>query len=359
MAGENPQAAETDPWEASFGAYRQALVDLNGDGVPDARVRLAENTADPEDVARRARDMAISKSRNERIVKSVGDLQHTYPGMMEDARQKALQRLGRQDQPPVVDMNPMLQEAAPQADQGGRNIIQRGIDRVGEGAALLDYYTGGIPSTMAGLVNAAIPGQPLGGVAEAQEAARRARADLAQSSLGRDLLAMPEAFAGSGPGTLRGIPTQAGYGPKNPMLDVAPPTRGPMQGVPNVYQRPTPYVANEIKSPQGPLPPDAQMPTGRTPGVEFYTDLYGQDAPGTAGRALIERVGSNRIKQPMFTDTGKYAPYSLAEIKARVAAGDAEALAEYERLAAEEQRLAEKAKAKSQPPVPPGKEPQK
>jgi len=52
MAGENPQAAETDPWEASFGAYRQALVDLNGDGVPDAAVPITNR--ERRDVQRRA-----------------------------------------------------------------------------------------------------------------------------------------------------------------------------------------------------------------------------------------------------------------------------------------------------------------
>lgn len=39
MADQYPQLPGTqivDPWDSAFGAYRQALVDLNGDGVPDA-----------------------------------------------------------------------------------------------------------------------------------------------------------------------------------------------------------------------------------------------------------------------------------------------------------------------------------
>ena len=336
--------------------YQQFLVDLNGDGKPDARVGSPDEAA-----ALQQRFDAISRARNERILKDVSGLQEKYPGIMEDGRQRAMQRLGRQDQPEaprVSGADEPVAETAPAG--GGRNILMQGIDRLGEGAALVDYYTLGIPSTMAGLVNAAIPGQPLGGVAEAKAAAERARGNLAKSSLGRDLLAMPEAFMGSGPGSVRGVPTQIGSGPRNLLMDAPGPVRGERQGVPNVYQRPSPYFPNEIKSPQGPLPAEAQMPTGRTPGVEFYTDLYGQDAPGTAGRALIDRIGQNRINQPIFTDTNRFAPYSLAEIKARVAAGDAEALALYERLVAEEQALEAKARARSsQPPVPPSREPQK
>ena len=33
---------QSDPWDAAFGAYQQALVDLNGDGVPDAVVQAGD-----------------------------------------------------------------------------------------------------------------------------------------------------------------------------------------------------------------------------------------------------------------------------------------------------------------------------
>lgn len=35
-------APQADPWEEAFGAYRQALIDLNGDGIPDAVVGGAD-----------------------------------------------------------------------------------------------------------------------------------------------------------------------------------------------------------------------------------------------------------------------------------------------------------------------------
>jgi hypothetical protein len=69
----------------------------------------------------------------------------------------------------------------------------RGINQA---LSLADYYLMGIPHTAAGLVNAAIPYQPFGGLSEATEAAERGRSDLAKQPFGKELLAAPEAFAG-------------------------------------------------------------------------------------------------------------------------------------------------------------------
>lgn len=81
-----------------------------------------------------------------------------------------------------------------------RSLWGTAADKLGQGLSLIDHYAMGIPSTMAGLVNSAIPGQPLGDMWAAKSAADDARSELAQNPLGRDLLALPEAYAGMVPG---------------------------------------------------------------------------------------------------------------------------------------------------------------
>ena len=88
-------------------------------------------------------------------------------------------------------------------------IAERARDVINQGLGILDYYTLGAPSTMAGLFNTLIPGQPLGGLHEAREAAAQAREKAARTRLGRDLLALPEAFAGFGPASFARLRARA------------------------------------------------------------------------------------------------------------------------------------------------------
>jgi len=126
--------AETQP---NFDSMLQTfLVDLDGDGVPDAQTQAPAGTG----------------------------------GVMDKL---GLERRG---------------ESTP--DRTGL------LNRIGQGAALIDYWTMGIPSTMAGLVNSAIPGQPFGDLGTIKSSAETARSDLARSG-GADLLALPDAFMGS------------------------------------------------------------------------------------------------------------------------------------------------------------------
>jgi len=86
------------------------------------------------------------------------------------------------------------------------------LDRVGQGAAVVDHWAMGIPSTMAGLFNSAIPGQPMGDLWSAKSAAQDARSAVAQSGYA-DLLALPEAFAGAMPGAAPMAPAAARMAP--------------------------------------------------------------------------------------------------------------------------------------------------
>ena len=63
----------------------------------------------------------------------------------------------------------------PQQDTPDRSSL---LDYAGQGAALLDHWTMGIPTSVAGLVNSAIPGQPLGDLMSIKGNAETARADL-------------------------------------------------------------------------------------------------------------------------------------------------------------------------------------
>lgn len=78
------------------------------------------------------------------------------------------------------------------------SFLEHLTDKAGRGLAVVDHWAMGIPSTMAGLLNSAIPGQPIGDLWSAKSAAQDARSAVAQSG-GADLLALPEAFAGSMP----------------------------------------------------------------------------------------------------------------------------------------------------------------
>lgn len=95
--------------------------------------------------------------------------------------------------------------APPKQGTPDRNGV---LDKVGQGAALLDHWTMGIPTTVAGLVNSAIPGQPLGDLWSIKDNAETARSDLARAGYG-DFLALPDAFAGSMPGALPHAPAAA------------------------------------------------------------------------------------------------------------------------------------------------------
>jgi hypothetical protein len=82
----------------------------------------------------------------------------------------------------------------PQRDTDTRRSL---ADYAGQGFGLLDHYLMGIPSSVAGLVNSAIPYQPLGGLSEAKAAAKDATDAFASNGrLARDLLSLPDAFAG-------------------------------------------------------------------------------------------------------------------------------------------------------------------
>lgn len=97
----------------------------------------------------------------------------------------------------------------PQQDSPDRNSL---MDRVGQGFALADHYAMGIPTTLAGLLNSAIPGQPLGDLMSIKGNAETARSDLARSG-GADFLALPDAFMGSMPGSAPMAPTAARIAP--------------------------------------------------------------------------------------------------------------------------------------------------
>lgn len=93
------------------------------------------------------------------------------------------------------------------------SLMQALTDYAGRGLGVVDHWAMGIPSTMAGLVNSAIPGQPLGDLWSAKSAAEDARSAVAQSG-GADLLALPDAFMGS----LGNVPAYA-----KPAAQLAPP----------------------------------------------------------------------------------------------------------------------------------------
>jgi len=123
-------------------------------------------------------------------------------------------------------------------------------------------------------------------------------------ALGIAGLAMPGAIAG-----------RAAKAPNAALADeLMRPARGTMQGVPNVYQKPGEYFANEIKKPDGVnVVPD---PTKREASVMHHTEVY--DSPMDQGQEIIRRIGSNKANMPIFTDTKRFAPHYQAEIKARV-----------------------------------------
>lgn len=55
--------AETDPWAAAMAAYQQALVDLNGDGVPDAVIRMPQGNVTSQPPAEDMRPYRIGDQR--------------------------------------------------------------------------------------------------------------------------------------------------------------------------------------------------------------------------------------------------------------------------------------------------------
>jgi hypothetical protein len=156
-----------------------------------------------------------------------------------------------------------------------RNPLMQGLDIMGQAAGVADYYAMGIPSSLAGLVNAAIPGQPLGGLSEARRASDDAQSAAARTSLGRDALALPQAFAGFGPYSIstKGIPSS---GASASAQNAANPPRGTMQGVPSVYQKPQDYFPNEIQRPSGPPPVPAT--TRRQDAAAFGGEMAYRDA---------------------------------------------------------------------------------
>lgn len=81
-------APQADPWEEAFGAYRQALIDLNGDGIPDAvipanRERQAiskramagrEPTLSPMERSRLAERIPQHEANNQAFEQGMGEL---------------------------------------------------------------------------------------------------------------------------------------------------------------------------------------------------------------------------------------------------------------------------------------------
>lgn len=126
------------------------------------------------------------------------------------------------------------------------------------------------------------------------------------------------------------IATRAAKTPNAAIADeLMRPARGTMEGVPNVYQKPAPYFANEIKKPEGVnVVPE---PTMKRATVDHFTELY--DWPGDQGRKVIARIGSNKANMPIFTDTKRFAPHYQAEIKGRVEGMDKARQAEIRRMA--------------------------
>lgn len=92
------------------------------------------------------------------------------------------------------------------------SLMQALTDYAGRGLGVVDHWAMGIPSTMAGLVNSAIPGQPMGDLWSAKSAAQDARSAVAQSGYA-DLLALPDAFAGAMPGAAPMAPAAARMAP--------------------------------------------------------------------------------------------------------------------------------------------------
>lgn len=319
--------AQTDTQD--FGSLLQTfMVDLDGDGVPDVQVQAPA----------RERGVQVADARS-KIAGGLAGIGAAAVAPLVDMKVRgddsAVARYfeGRMSQPPPSQAAPSrggvldtLGIPQPAETTPSRNPLMQGLDMMGQAAGVADYYAMGIPSTMAGLVNSAIPGQPLGGLEESKSASNEARQAAARTSLGRDALALPEAFSGVAPGAIRSSVGRNALMPPEPERAA----RGMYKGVPNVYQKPFEYFPNDIKLPAGaPIEP---APTRRQVNVDYYTDLYAGDPKGQQGRAVIDNVGSNRINQTIFLDTKKYAPVELAQIKARVDAGDVGAARQWQRL---------------------------
>jgi len=201
--------------------HREFLIDLNGDGVPDVAV---PREAVPERVQTAQIGGAAAIPRwfkalvgggaaggavaADRLIRGDGPSRpqvspvepappSTIAAPTNGQFVNYLMQPRAEDfpRPPRGGVLDMLPAPEPVAAEAPRNPLMDGLNKA---AGLVDYYAMGIPSTMAGLVNAAIPGQPLGGLDEAKASAAQAQRDVAGTRLGRDLMAMPQAFAGAG-----------------------------------------------------------------------------------------------------------------------------------------------------------------
>lgn len=223
--------------------HREFLVDLNGDGVPDVAV---PRDAVPERVQTAQIGGAATIPRwfkalagggaaggavaADRMIRGDG-----APPQVVPAEPPPPLTAGAPTNSQFVNylMQPRADDFAPQQPKRGgildtlnlpppaqpeapRNVLLDGLNKT---AGLVDYYAMGLPSSMAGLVNAAIPGQPLGGLAEAKASAARAQQDVAGTRLGRDLMAMPQAFAGAG--ASGGLAMRPGRGPQRALSEDA------------------------------------------------------------------------------------------------------------------------------------------
>ena len=91
-----------DPWEAAFGAYRQSLVDYNGDGIPDAVVRMPQ-----------------------------GMVTSTPPPTATGQDRRQIQRRGMAGLEPTEQQNALLRASMPQLEANSERLGNFGMELTG------------------------------------------------------------------------------------------------------------------------------------------------------------------------------------------------------------------------------------
>ena len=107
-----------DPWEAAFGAYRQSLVDYNGDGIPDAVIQMPQ-----------------------------GMVTSTPPPTATGQDRRQIQRRGMAGLEPTEQQNALLRASMPQLEANSERLGNFGMELTGfpqvlrAGTAIGEAYT--------------------------------------------------------------------------------------------------------------------------------------------------------------------------------------------------------------------------